>query len=690
MLVLLGSCDTGAAGLVTDGDAGGRWPQAPGCKTGQDADGDGIPDQVEGCGGEDSDGDGVPDYRDTDSDNDKVPDSQEDPDGDGLVGCCMQTCKKLQSSWQKKHCTLLTKDGCGYRQKCQQGKCTPASTFACSEGQSDAKKTHSFPDGPLDSQLPSFICRPGGAGLTAPGLHRSKAGDWTVALDHRLAYKELTGFSPGKAAAVMDVKKEEVAGFLVAQDDGAGIQEALADMISRITGMASGGVSLRASGTQHKSHDRYDAVTATTLDLSMPTPTDVSTVRNKLLARILGQAPQTLPGPMGAAHTDFVIRFTTVRRFAFAKDPKTGKLLLDSKGYPKDSGEASGRRLLVLGAVAALARYRDPGQDTGIVVDDLSNGTGLATSAHSITPECDTAVAPRRRGVIDVIWVVDEAPSMAPLKKRVVANALNFFQRALSAGHDFRLAVAGMDPGQKGAFCAPDGKGQRFLGPKDSALFKACLEDPPGKATSAVASLAAVRSAVTAHLPREVEDPQRVRSNAALVIIGVSNRLPQELSAALDADCHHACVLSPSEQTAVDNEVAPHMELFSGALNPEAAAMFHLVGGVCNSPCGAPVSHGYKELVQKLGGQTADICQHNLGNTLQVILDSTMGGCSPMILDHIPISASLLMARNTTQIPRSRTVGFDYRSNMNSIVMINVPFIQGDYWAFSYYRWVLP
>ena len=50
-----------------------------------DADGDGIPDDVEGDG--DSDGDGVPDYLDTDSDNDGIPDSEEgvgDADGDGI------------------------------------------------------------------------------------------------------------------------------------------------------------------------------------------------------------------------------------------------------------------------------------------------------------------------------------------------------------------------------------------------------------------------------------------------------------------------------------------------------------------------------------------------------------------------------------------------------------------------------
>jgi len=53
--------------------------------SGNDADGDGISDDIEGD--VDSDGDGVPDYLDEDSDNDDIPDSVEgadDADGDGI------------------------------------------------------------------------------------------------------------------------------------------------------------------------------------------------------------------------------------------------------------------------------------------------------------------------------------------------------------------------------------------------------------------------------------------------------------------------------------------------------------------------------------------------------------------------------------------------------------------------------
>ncbi len=60
-------------------------PQIAVFVTGEDTDGDGIPDEEEGSG--DNDGDGIPDYLDDDSDNDGIPDEEEgtgDTDGDGI------------------------------------------------------------------------------------------------------------------------------------------------------------------------------------------------------------------------------------------------------------------------------------------------------------------------------------------------------------------------------------------------------------------------------------------------------------------------------------------------------------------------------------------------------------------------------------------------------------------------------
>jgi uncharacterized repeat protein (TIGR01451 family) len=73
------------AATTTDNDAGNNGDDAGIAIAQKDADGDGIPDSVEGTG--DPDGDGIPNYLDTDSDGDGIPDADEgagDRDGDGI------------------------------------------------------------------------------------------------------------------------------------------------------------------------------------------------------------------------------------------------------------------------------------------------------------------------------------------------------------------------------------------------------------------------------------------------------------------------------------------------------------------------------------------------------------------------------------------------------------------------------
>ncbi len=97
---------------------------------------------------------------------------------------------------------------------------------------------------------------------------------------------------------------------------------------------------------------------------------------------------------------------------------------------------------------------------------------------------------------------------------------------------------------------------------------------------------------------------------------------------------------------------------------------------------------GYEQLVKATGGQTADICQKNLGTTLQLIIDSITGAASPVVLDLVPISASLAVALGLKSLPRSRQQGFDYSAASNSIIFFGVSFQKGDQVVASYRRWV--
>jgi hypothetical protein len=697
-----------------------------------DSDDDGIPDDIEAGGkaGEkcktakapkdgwpcDHDGDGVPDYMDVDSDSDGLLDKDEDENGDGLVGCCVDKCGKAGAT-QLKEC-VLTQDGCGAGQTCESGTCTPVVDFKCSNGETAPTRKDTFGDGKLDNERGTFICRDATEdkpqGRKAVQLRKNTTGEWHIALETSAKYGELkvNGAKPKEAAAVIDEDgtTAEVAGFVISRDTQLdNIQDELTAILQEINGKPPGGsgtVSIRASGSQTKSHDRFDTIQGTILDVTLSTASNVSTVRNELAGLLLGKQMAdlgNLPSPYGSSHTEFVVRFVTVKRFEFKKDAQ-GNVEKDKKGYPVDSGDKSKWRLLVMGAVASKSNYQDPARTTGFLVDDMSNGTALALDTDGVTNECDVDTI-FTLPVADIIWIVDESGSMDDKRQDVVNNANNFFSRALSSGLDFRMGVAGVcDPGSTdicgqvvGKFCSKvstnksdDGGVDRFLLPTEQTVFSSCVKNPPGYEGGSEYGLVNLKEAVTKHLPRASGDPSKIRPDAKLVLIVATDEVPQSFTNKIGLSKLNTCQLDTQTQSDVQQALSSYIDLLTGVTDPEAAATVHMIGGLCSSSgCSwkPDVCHGYIELVQQLGGQVGDVCQKDLGATLQIIIDSIIADASPVKLDYVPISSSLAVALDGTEIKRSRTNGFDYRSSQNTLVFINVKYQKGSEVIASYKRW---
>jgi hypothetical protein len=707
-----------------------------------DSDADRIPDKIEAgpkdgsgqCADAtknkawpcDHDGDGVPDYIDLDSDNDKLLDKDEDPNGDGQVGCCITKCGQVDPTWQKENCTVelgtLTEDGCGQGQKCENGLCTPSLAFTCSQGETSRILKDTFGDGTLDPDRGTWICRDATEdkphGRKEAQVQKSTGGDWTVAVEKLAKYSELALPTPAakEAAGTIDNddKDTEAAGFVISKStDEADVQISLQNVIKALQARIPAGpgkISIRSTGTQVKSHDRYDSVQGTILDLTLSASSNVSNVRNELIGAILGRQMANLgnlPGAYGSSGTDFVIRLVTVRRFAFKKE--NGNEVLDTTKAcsggpcPVDDGDKSNWRLMFMGAVGLRGNYQDPQKRTGFVVDDLSNGTGMAIASDGLTDACNVAVI-SQLPVADIIWVMDESGSMDDKRKNVVANANNFFNRALASGLDFRMCVTDVcDPdGYSGCTkevigkcCSKDssdgcdnGGTDRFLLPSEGSLFSACVDNPPGCEYGSEYGLTNIKEAVTKHLPRADGAVDKVRPEAKLVVVIATDEAPEEYKdAGIVSEGDNTCQLDSAKKASSDAFIKPYLDLLSGATDPEAASMFHMIGGICNNSCGANTGYGYSDLAQALGGQVGDVCQTDLGNTLQVIIDSIIGAASPVKLQYVPISSTLAVALDGTEVPRSRTAGFDYRSSSNSVAFINMKYKKGSQVITSYHRW---
>jgi len=709
------------SGRDSDGDKTPDWQDL-------DSDGDKVPDNVEAgtkdakgkcknpvkpgkdgwpC---DSDGDGLPDYIDKDSDGDTLQDGDEDANGDGLLGCCLKTCNKPGSTFQQK--CLLTKDGCGSGQKCVSGACTPAVSFTCSEGETDPKKQDTFGDGTLDSKRGTFICRDATEsnplGRKPVLLKNDKPGDWHLALETNAKYGVLSisGASGKMRAGMVNYEKSdaEVAGFVVSLDTTSDIQTELGKMLNTLNSASLGGsgaTTVLSSGTQGKSHDLYDTVTDTYLYLKLTSATDVSSVRNDVIAALLGKstgALANLPAPFGTSSTEMIIRFTTVKRFEFKMTG--GKLDLDSKGFPQDSGDSSKWRLVVMGAVASDANYKDIKRRTRYLVDDLSNGTALALATDTVGNECDVNIL-TNKPVADMLWVSDESGSMNDNRKDVQANANEFFKRALSMGLDFRMGITNVVPkGKTGyaKFCSristsksDSGGVDRFLLPSEQAIFSHCIDNPPGYTgghSPGEYGLINARDALKGHLPRASSDPGKFRTNASIIIIVLTDQIAAAIESVVNLSTGKLCTLPAATQAQVNTLLQPYINLFNGTIDPEAAvAKFMVLGGVCNNKCGAWIAYGYKELVNIFGGQIADVCQKSLGPTMQAFLDSIVAGATPTVLDFVPISSSLAVTVDGTVLQRSQASGFDYNSSKNSLFFINTKYDKGSRIFASYKRW---
>ena len=711
------SFDEGSPDGAVSTEGGLVWPEAgAACRPGQDQDMDQIPDDVEGCNRDsdndmipdyndtdsdndkvldgveaginkkkpvDSDGDKTPDYRDNDSDNDGIKDGDEDLNGDGKLGCCLTKCGEA-----RKGCPTVKATECGIGQKCTNGSCSPLIDFLCANGETDPRTKSTFGGGKTDKDLPTFICRTAGeqgtSGLKTMKFRTNTSGGWKLALEPTSNYgdAQIRSAGPKDAAAYFDLQgtKENVAGFIVSMPTTAADVNAVhSSIMQKLHGMPNkGGVTMLSSGSPKTSHDSYPTIVSSQVQISSNGPMSVSGMRNAIVGHLVGKQLANLPADFGAKSSNFRVMFQTLLR--------------------KDG------RALMMGGVGTDDMARNPSYNTGLHLDDLSNGTGLADTSNSATVECDPfrlSSTPKA----DIVWIVDESGSMNDNRQDVANNAKDFFARAVKSGLDFRIAVTNVCSPKGsyshivGKFCSVassssshDGGPDRFLSSTEQSIFEACVKNPPGYEGGSEYGLVNARDAVTKHLPRAANNPSKIRPDALLVLIVATDELPNSLYyGGVGGISSTTCTLDPAKKTAVQNFVKKDVDLYLGkdpGFGAQGLAIMHVIGGVCNNTCRAYVAHGYNEVVDATKGTKSDVCQKNLGQSMQIIINSITGASSPAKLQYVPISASVAVAVDKTKLARSRISGFDYVSSSNTLVFIGVPFPKGSMVVASYRRWV--
>ena len=517
-------------------------------------------------------------------------------------------------------------------------------------------------------------------------------GNFTLAVPERVQVRiiGIDGAPRPTAAATLD--DGEVAAFVATRSaEGSDPVESLAEFQQRVGAMLEdhglGTVVLRASGARGTSAEGNPDVKEAVWDIASPKAVAPAYLRNWLIAvatnRGYGELVN-LPSPGGRLTTSLVLKVTLVAR--------TDQIVVNA-------------------AVTDRASYDAPTSPVAVIAEDLANGTAVAAAGRSTSMTCDVGPI-TGRAVADIIWVVDESNSMSDNRQDIVNNANKFFAKAIAAGLDFRMGVVGVkDPGKAGVtlgkFCssistdpADDGGEDRFLGPNEQATFSSCVKNPPYHELGAEFGLTHGYHAVLRHLPRAANHPAKIRPEAKLALIFVTDEAPHELKQGTSyggkegflsyADYRSTgCHLDEKKQQTLEEFITPWTELFSGAESPEARATVHLIGGVCSNTCRAEMAYGYQELARRFGGQVGDVCQADLSPTLQVIVDSIVASASPRVLGQRPISSTLTVEVNGLRLPRSHQKGFAYNATSNALSFINVGVNKGNQVVASYRRFEL-
>ncbi len=657
-----------------------------------DTDNDGLLDGAERDAGTDpldidSDDDGVNDGAeasgcmnplDPDTDGDGLPDDIEDTNLDGQLGTC------VDHMW----------------------------TAECAGNESNPCDADTDGDGTPDNEEAAFLgCTPDDtANLMDPQFVDSVTGDYKLALETAVSTGDVNGL---KAHAFSDATNG-YAGFIAAlgKPAGANTPEAISSYVFQQIGAVFSGATQRATGRRIQTHDGFTATVSVVAELSGGLKAD--TVRDQILARLSGQQNVSHGATGNFSATSGGDPMLAVYQIVFRN---------------------SGDYIISLAAVPE-SDYLDLNAASGFLVDDVTGGTAIARSGEALENEC-VSYRNDQRAKVDFIWIIDGSGSMNEEIEDVKAYAAQFGNILTASNLDWRVAVTSascfgihddpavaadvkslFDPsGQTGPCPAPPdtsmfpipipGPGQWVNGricndafTTDVNAFTQCI-DTVRQGLQSENTVTIGTAAVDRALPRSDTNPGKIRTDAAVVVISVTDEfddLFQNKMGFRDAGQASDPPNDPTlgagfDQTALDNVVQPFVDYF---LRLEVGAtvfgIYWIPGTQCDTASEAAA--GIHTVVGRTGGTAGSVCQSDLTATLEQIATASAGIASGLRLRGVPVAPSIVTkvgqvsTGNIVELTRSRADGWDYDSTVNRVTFQGPnPPQTGDRVVIAYRRW---
>lgn len=656
-----------------------------------DTDGDGLNDGYEERNGLnplslDTDGDEIPDGvedascldpKKVDTDGDGLSDTEEDLNKDGKIGVCAVMPRQYQAA-------------------CAQGELDPCSSDSDGDG---------TPDG---DEISALGCRAEYLNnIPQPKQLNNTAGDFRLAISTATTDAVAMSLAAGVNANVFNHQAESYAGFVASMPkptQNGGIEGQRDELISRIKASFGAAISVN-SGRRTFTHDGHNAIVGIKLNLKVTGRPDIE--RDRVLKALLASsgASHSLNDNFNASVGDLAVIFSVIERSSV---------------------------VIVSAAVASDALHQSRTLATAYLVDDATSVTNLASSGAMLEPQCVSYRVDDRPSV-DFIWVVDGSGSMSDENAQVRNYANDFVQILTASNIDWRLGVVsancsdidkdttlGADVKQlygtkctlpplpfpipipmgrykNGMLC--DKNGAYFT--RDANKFKDCIDEMARQSTTSEHTASISPAAIARALPRQDNNDQKLRPNAATVVISVTDEFDDLFQGEMgwrDAGGSGEPPNDPTTQGPIDfvkldRVVKPFADYL---LRPDIGAtlfgIFWVPGQACSGASEAAV--GIQRMVDKTGGASGNICGGNLQNMLRQIAIAATGLASGLRVQGVPVTPTIKVrvgdvATQTVLEPmRSRDQGWDYDVVTNAVLFNGQnPPRTNDRVVITYLRW---
>jgi hypothetical protein len=355
-----------------------------------------------------------------------------------------------------------------------------------------------------------------------------------------------------------------------------------------------------------------------------------------------------------------------------------------------------GPALVVL--VASVVAGDAPSGDQLIRMEELTDGTNVARHGSFTRHVCDQFVT-EERAAADILWVVDDSGSMED-DQMAVREAADAMSEILEAANvDYRLGVA-----RTFAPLQNDPRRGNLVGgdlTRDLEVFRdrVVVGAQGGWEPGLQVGIAAIDNMSPRTAPGE-EDEERLREDAALIVIHMSDERDQDVECAA---CGDGCANGESPEEGTPNfctEAAGQqvIDRFVAEYTSRGATTFALVGDLPNGCMQTQTrddfepGQGYVEVANATGGTFGSLCG-DMRMNLQNIAFAAVGVTSSYELSATPASATIRVAigppGNGRALPRSRENGFDYDPVTNRISLFgdDVRPQKGDEVVVGYRRW---